>query len=80
MQDTKPGASRLADAAEQTLERVTRAAAQAASRLSERSEALRALQGRTLRTARGYVRAHPIAAVATALAVGLLIARLTSRR
>lgn len=74
------GLSRLADTAQQTLERVTQAASQAASRLSERSEDLWALQGRAADTARSYVREHPIATVAIALAVGLIISRLTSRR
>ena len=71
---------RLTETAQQTMERVTHAAAEAASRLSEHGEELWALQGRALDTARSYVREHPVATVAIAVAVGLLISRLTSRR
>ena len=70
------GLGQLTDAAQQTIERIT----QAASRLGERSDELWALQDRALKTARTYVREHPIATIGIALAVGLLISRLTSRR
>jgi ElaB/YqjD/DUF883 family membrane-anchored ribosome-binding protein len=72
--------SRLTDTAQHTMERVTQAASQAASRLGERSDELLALQGRALEHARSYVREHPVATVAIALAIGLLISRLTARR
>lgn len=72
--------SRLADATQETLARATQAAAQATDRLSQQTEALRTLQGRAMHTACTYVRAHPMAAVTIAIAVGLLLSRLTSRR
>jgi ElaB/YqjD/DUF883 family membrane-anchored ribosome-binding protein len=77
---TPAGLGRLSDTAQQTMERVTHAAAQTAASLGKRSEELLALQERALVTARSYVREHPIATVAIALAIGLLISRLTSRR
>ena len=60
--------------------RVTQAASQAASRLSERGQELYDLQSEYVDTARSYVREHPIAAIGIAIAVGLVISRLTSRR
>ena len=77
---TAAGARRLAHTTQETLERVTRAAAQATSRLSQQAEALRVLQGRALHTVRESARAHPVAAMTIAIAVGLLLSRLTSRR
>jgi ElaB/YqjD/DUF883 family membrane-anchored ribosome-binding protein len=71
---------RLTETAQHTMERVTQAASQAAARLGERGDELLALQGRALNTARSYAREHPVATVAIALAIGLLISRLTSRR
>lgn len=70
--------------ARQTVDRVTEAATQAASqaaqRLSAHSDELWALQGRAMESTRTYVRAHPIAAIGIAIAIGLILSRLTSRR
>jgi ElaB/YqjD/DUF883 family membrane-anchored ribosome-binding protein len=74
------GLSRLSDSAHQTLERVSGAASGAATRLSERSHELWEKRGEALDTARTYVREHPVASIGIAIAVGLLISRLTSRR
>ena len=74
------GFNRLSDTAQQTMGRVSQAASQAASRLSEKGQALYDMQGEYVETARTYVRQHPIAAIGIAIAVGLLISRLTSRR
>ena len=78
----KAGATlnQLSDAAQQTVDRVTEAASQAAQRLGEHADELWALQQRATESTRSYVRDHPIAAIAIAIAVGLLLARLTSRR
>jgi ElaB/YqjD/DUF883 family membrane-anchored ribosome-binding protein len=74
----------LQQTARQTVDRVTEAATQAASdaaqRLSAHSDELLALQGRAMDNARTYVRAHPIAAIGIAIAIGLILSRLTSRR
>jgi ElaB/YqjD/DUF883 family membrane-anchored ribosome-binding protein len=72
------GLSRLSDSAQQTMERFTHAASQAASRLSEQGEAL--MHGRAAETARNYMREHPLATIGIAVAVGLLLSRLLTRR
>jgi ElaB/YqjD/DUF883 family membrane-anchored ribosome-binding protein len=69
---------RLTDTAQQTLGRVSAAASNAASRLSDKSQEL--LDSRAMQNARVYVREHPLMAIAIAVAVGLIISRLTSRR
>ena len=74
------GLSRLSDTAQQTMDRVTQAATQTANRLSERGQELWDMRGEAAETARSYVREHPIATIGIAIAVGLLISRLTSRR
>jgi ElaB/YqjD/DUF883 family membrane-anchored ribosome-binding protein len=92
MQGSTPGAStveklteqaterlgRLSDTAQETIGRVTDMASDTASRLRERSQQL--LDHPAIGTARSYVREHPVAAIGIAIAVGLLISRLTSRR
>ena len=80
LEQAATGLSRLSETAHETMDRVTQAASQAASRLGERGEELWALQGRAADTARSYVREHPIATIGIALALGLLISKLTSRR
>ena len=70
--------SRLSDTAQQTMGRVGELASQTASRLSDRGRDL--MESRYAQSARSYVREHPIAAIGIAIAVGLLISKLTSRR
>lgn len=77
---TTEGLGRLTDTAHQTIDRMSQVASQAASRLTERGHELWELQGRAADTARAYVREHPIATIGIAIAVGLIISRLTSRR
>ena len=86
-QDTQDLAARaseklgqLSDAAQHTGERFSRAASQAASRLSETGEELWALQGRATETARTYMREHPIATIGIAVGIGLILSRLLTRR
>ena len=74
------GLSRLSETAQQTMGRVSQAASQAATRLSDKGHELYEMQGEYMETARTYVREHPMAAIGIAIAVGLLISRLTSRR
>ena len=74
------GLSRLGDTAHQTMGRVSDYASHAADRLSERGHELIDMQGRAWESARIYIREHPLAAIGIAIAVGLLISRLTSRR
>jgi ElaB/YqjD/DUF883 family membrane-anchored ribosome-binding protein len=70
----------LQQTAQQTVDRVTEAASQAAQKLSAHRDELWALQGRAMDSTRSYVRTHPIAAIGIAIAIGLLLSRLTSRR
>jgi ElaB/YqjD/DUF883 family membrane-anchored ribosome-binding protein len=74
------GLSRLSSTAQQTMDRVTDAATQAAGRLSEKGQELWDMRGEAVDTARSYVREHPIATIGIAIAIGLVISRLTSRR
>jgi ElaB/YqjD/DUF883 family membrane-anchored ribosome-binding protein len=71
---------RVSEAASQTADRVTEAASQAARQLSAHTDELWAMQERALDSTRTYVKAHPIAAVGIAVAIGLLLSKLTSRR
>ena len=75
---TSAGLSRLSDNAQQTMERFTEAASEAASRLTQRGEAL--MHGPAAEQARAYMRAHPLATIGVAVAVGLLLSRLLNRR
>lgn len=70
--------SRLSDNAQQTLERFTHAASEAATRLSERGEAL--MRSERAEQARQYMRTHPLATIGIAIAIGLVLSRLLSRR
>ena len=71
---------RVTESAQQALDRITRTAHDAANRLAERTEELWALQGRAMETARGYAKEHPLATVAIAVAVGVILSRLLSRK
>jgi ElaB/YqjD/DUF883 family membrane-anchored ribosome-binding protein len=72
--------SRLSETAQQAVDRVKDAASQATTRLSEKGQELWEMRGEAVDTARSYVREHPIATIGIAIAIGLLISRLTSRR
>lgn len=72
------GLARLSDTAQQTMGRVTDYASHAASRLSDRGHEL--MDSPYVDSARSYVRQHPVAAIGIAIAVGLIISKLTSRR
>jgi ElaB/YqjD/DUF883 family membrane-anchored ribosome-binding protein len=72
------GLSRLTDTAQQTMERFTRVASKAASQLSARGEEL--LKGAQVEKAKTYMREHPLATIGIAVAVGLVLSKLFSRR
>lgn len=71
--------NQFSDTAQQTMDRVTQAASDAASRLSARGEELWAMRGQATETARTYMREHPLATIGIAVAVGLILSRLLSR-
>jgi ElaB/YqjD/DUF883 family membrane-anchored ribosome-binding protein len=83
-QDTASRASEklnnLGDTAQQTVERLTNAASQAASRLSAKGEELWAMRGDATETARTYMRDHPVATIGIAVAIGIVLSKLLSRR
>jgi ElaB/YqjD/DUF883 family membrane-anchored ribosome-binding protein len=62
------------------MERLSDVASQTANRLSEKGQELWDMRGQAADHARSYVREHPIATIGIAIAIGLLISRLTSRR
>jgi ElaB/YqjD/DUF883 family membrane-anchored ribosome-binding protein len=70
---------RIADTAHQTVDRFASAASTAAGRLSEKSDELLQLKDQVVDQTRGYVKEHPLATVAIALAIGMLLSRLTRR-
>lgn len=72
------GLSRLTDSAQQTMQRLTNAASQVAGRLGAQGEEL--LHSPGVEKTRAYMREHPVATIAIALAVGLVISKLLSRR
>src|SRR3712207_3896700 len=71
---------RVTESAQEALERITRAATDAKERLSARTDELWALQGRAVETARNYAKANPLAAIGIAIAVGVLLSKLLSRK
>ena len=67
---------RLSETAQQTMERLT----QAAGRLGERTHALWDAQGPAIDKARTYAREHPLVTIGVAVAIGLILSRLLTRR
>jgi ElaB/YqjD/DUF883 family membrane-anchored ribosome-binding protein len=76
----RAGLGRISETAHDAMDRLSQAASQAAARLGEHSEELWALQGRAADTTRSYIREHPLATIGIAIAIGVLLSRLTSRR
>ena len=72
--------SNITSTAQDTVNRWSNAASQAANRLSARGEELWEMRGQAADTARTYMREHPVATIAIAVAVGLVLSRLLSRR
>jgi len=72
--------SQLSDTAHQTMERFTQAASEAAGRLGEKTHDFWEAQGPAIDKARIYMREHPVATIGIAVAVGLILSRLLTRR
>lgn len=72
--------SQLSDTAQQTVERFTHAASEAASRLGEKTHEFWDAQGPAVEKARTYMREHPLATIGIAVAIGLVLSRLLTRR
>lgn len=70
---------RLAESAAPAVERLSAGLDQAGSVLNERADEISALQREWTAALRDAVREHPIAAVLTAAAVGVLLGKIVSR-
>ena len=70
---------KLAEKAGPTVQRLADSVQGANESLHQRADHVREMGDEWVESLRGTVREHPLAAVATALAVGVLIARLTQR-
>jgi ElaB/YqjD/DUF883 family membrane-anchored ribosome-binding protein len=68
---------RVAETAEPHLRHLQEGVTSAAEKLRARGEEVREVSDEWIESLRTTVREHPLATVATALAVGMLIARLT---
>jgi ElaB/YqjD/DUF883 family membrane-anchored ribosome-binding protein len=71
---------RISQAAHDTVERATQAAASVADRVGEKYDELYAMQEDWMETGREYVREHPVAAIGMALAAGYLLSMLMRGR
>jgi ElaB/YqjD/DUF883 family membrane-anchored ribosome-binding protein len=69
--------NRASDRLHETVDRVADAASSSLQQLGVNSEELLAMKDRAVETTRGYVRANPMMALGIALAVGILLARIT---
>lgn len=75
--NVRPVIDRAAQAAHQTVDKVAGAAAPAAEWVVQSADQLRRRQDELVVAGRGYVRERPLVAVATALAVGFFIGRIS---
>lgn len=78
-QRAQAGIDRLKSSAHDTVERAAAVASSAADRLGARSGEWIAAKNEWVDTTRAYVRDHPFATLAVALAAGYLLSRITGR-
>ena len=80
----KPAVDRMTagaqDVAGQVSDAATQAATQAAKQLRVSAKKLQKMEKRLEKSARGYVRQHPVASLGMALAAGYVVARLLAPR
>src|SRR5580765_8562721 len=76
----KPTVDRITSGAHDVADQVSSAATQAAKQLRVSSKKLQKMEKRLEKSARGYVRQHPVASVGIALAAGYVVARLLAPR
>lgn len=69
--------NRASERVHQTVDRVTSAATSSLQQLGVNSEEWLAMKDRAMESTRGYVRENPMMALGIALAVGILLARIT---
>lgn len=75
-----PALDRVALGAHRAVDKLAGAAVLAAESLGTRGEQLMSVQERTMEQCRGYVRAHPLAALGIAATAGYLVSRLLALR
>ena len=68
---------RATDTAQQTVDRVADVASSAVEQWDARSEQIMQMKDRAMESTRGYVRENPLIALGIALALGILLARIT---
>jgi len=73
------GMGQMQQSAQHAMHRMSELASRAGEHLPS-TEELVAMQERAMQSARTYVREHPFMVIGIALAVGMLLSRLTSRR
>lgn len=78
LESTNEGLNRLSDTAHQAMDRFRQTAAQYTERFGPRVEEW--MHAPAVEKTRVYMREHPMAAVGIAIAVGLILSRLLSRR
>ena len=78
-QHAQTGIDQLKSTAHSTVDRVAEAASSTADRLGARTEEWIATKDDWVDTARGYVREHPVPALAMAFVAGYLLSRLAGR-
>ena len=78
-QRAQAGIDRLRNSAHETVERAAAVASSATDRLSARGGEWIATKNEWVDTTRAYVRDHPFATLAMALAAGYLLSRITGR-
>ncbi|HWI15945.1 MAG TPA: hypothetical protein VNT02_16885 [Burkholderiales bacterium] len=69
--------NRASERVHETVDRVTNAATSSLQQLGINSEEWLAMKDRAMESTRGYVRENPLMALGIALAVGILLARIT---
>jgi len=68
---------RVSERAHETVDRVANAASSTLEQWGAKSDELLAMKDRAMEQTRGYVRENPLMALGIALAVGILLARIT---
>ena len=71
---------KISDSAHEAFDKVTSATSQAAEALGEKGEQLKKTEQQLMKNCRGYISDNPITSVSIAVAAGVLLSRLLSRR
>lgn len=72
----RPAMDRMASGAHVAIDKIAGAAGNAADTIGEKGEQLKNAQAKAMEQSRGYVRAHPLATLGAAVAVGFVLSRI----